>query len=110
MQKEFSLELQDIILSKDLTSSEIAEELENYHESDIADALEQVSKEDRLRIYRAIGVDRVAEIFSFYDDVEKYIEELEPDIAADVLEKMDVSDEVDVLNELEEEDTSDDEE
>ena len=106
MQKEFSLELQDIILSKDLTNSEIAEELENYHESDIADALEQVSKEDRLRIYRAIGVDRVAEIFSFYDDVEKYIEELEPDIAADVLEKMDVSDAVDVLNELEEEDKS----
>ncbi len=75
MQKEFSLELQDIILSQDLTSEEIASELENYHESDIADALEQVSKEDRLRVYRAIGVDRVAEIFSFYDYVEKYIEE-----------------------------------
>ena len=106
MQKEFSLELQDIILSKDLSSSELSEELENYHESDIADALERVEKEDRLRVYRAIGVDRVAEIFSFYEDVEKYIDELEPDIAADVLEKMDVSDAVDVLNELEEEDKS----
>ena len=106
MQKEFSLELQDIILSKDLSNEEIALELENYHASDIADALEQVDKEDRIRIYKAIGVDRVAEIFSFYEDVEDYIEELEPDIAADVLEKMDVSDAVDVLNELEEEDKS----
>ena len=106
MQKEFSLELQDIILSKELSNEEIALELENYHASDIADALEQVEKEDRIRIYKAIGVDRVAEVFSFYEDVEDYIEELEPDIAADVLEKMDVSDAVDVLNELEEEDKS----
>lgn len=104
MQKEFFLELQDIILSNELTSEQIVEELENYHESDIADALEKVDKDDRLRIYNIIGFDKTAEIFAFYEDVENYIEELDPNIAADILEKMDVSDAVDVLEELTEDD------
>ena len=106
MPKEFYQELQDIILSKTLSNDEIIEKLEDYHESDIADALEGVTKEDRLRIYSIIGVERVAEIFSFYENAEVYIEELDPGMAADVLEKMDADEALGVLNELEDEDKS----
>lgn len=104
MPKEFFQELKDIILSKDLSNEEIIEKLENYHDSDVADALEGVSKEDRLKIYSIIGIERTAEIFAFYDDVEVYIEELSPELAADVLEKMDADEALEVLNELEDED------
>ena len=106
MPNEFFRELQDIILSKDLSNEEIEEKLADYHESDIADALEGVEKEDRLRIYSIIGIEKTAEIFAFYENAENYIEELNPEMAADVLEKMDADEALDVLNELEDEDKS----
>lgn len=102
MQKEFFEELKEIILS-DLSAEELKDKLENYHSSDIADVLQNVAKEDRLRIYAQLSLDQTAEIFSFYDDVEKYIEELSPETAADILEAMNSEDAMDVLDELEDE-------
>lgn len=102
MQKEFFEELKEIILS-DLSAEELKDKLENYHSSDIADVLQNVAKEDRLRVYAQLSLDQTAEIFSFYDDVEKYIEELSPETAADILEAMNSEDAMDVLDELEDE-------
>lgn len=102
MQKEFFEELKEIILS-DLSAEELKDKLENYHSSDIADVLQNVAKEDRLRVYAQLSLDQTAEIFSFYDDVEKYIEELSPETAADILEAMSSEDAMDVLDELEDE-------
>lgn len=79
------------------------EMLDDYHDSDIADALEQLSKEDRLSIYSMLELEEVANIFSYYKDVEEYIAELDVEYAADILELMESSDAADVLNELEEE-------
>lgn len=102
MQKEFFEELKEIILSH-LSAEELKDKLENYHSSDIADVLQNVAKEDRLRVYAQLSLDQTAEIFSFYDDVEKYIEELSPETAADILEAMNSEDAMDVLDELEDE-------
>jgi len=103
MQQNFYLELKELILSS-LSDEEILERLEDYHYSDIVDVLETLTKEDRIRVYSILGVSKTAELFSFYNDVEEYINELSPEFAADLLELMDSSDAVDVLNELEEED------
>ena len=102
MQKNFQNELLKIIHSN-LSDEEKLYELENYHYSDIVDALELLEKEERFDIYKIFGAYKTAELFSFYDDPEEYIKELEPQFAAELLELMDSNDAVDVLNELDEE-------
>ena len=103
MQKIYQDELLQVIQS-DLSKQEILERLENYHFSDIADALEQTTTEKRLYIYSVLGLEKTAEIFSFYEYVEDYIKELSPEYAADLLECMHSDDAVDMLNKLDEDD------
>lgn len=103
MQKDLENELLEL-LNSNLSKEELLDKLDNYHDSDIADALEKMSKDERLKIYSIIGTVRVSKIFAFYDDVEKYIDELTPDMAADIVEKMDSNDAANVLNELDDDD------
>lgn len=103
MQKIYQGELLQVIQA-DLSKQEILERLENYHFSDIADALEQTATEKRLYIYSVLGLEKTAEIFSFYEYVEEYIKELSPEYAADLLECMHSDDAVDMLNKLDEDD------
>lgn len=103
MQKIYQGELLQVIQS-DLSKQEILEKLENYHFSDIADALEQTETEKRLYIYSVLGLEKTAEIFSFYEYVEDYIKELSPEYAADLLECMHSDDAVAMLNKLDEDD------
>lgn len=83
--------------------SELRDEMENYHDNDLADLLEQLSPVDRRRLYRILGLDRTGDVFSYLDNPGVYIEELDAEMAADVLEGMDADDAVDVLEDLDEE-------
>ncbi len=98
MQKEFYDEIKKIIQTGD--TANMALMLEDYHAGDIADVLEDLTKEERIKVYKAVGLEKTSEIFSFYDDVEKYIAEIKPETAADIVEQMDSDDAIDVLNEL----------
>jgi len=98
----YEQELIDIIHSGGSPET-LKEKLENYHENDLAGVLEQLTKEDRVKIYKILGVETVSELFAYLDDVEKYINELDAERAADIIESMDADDAVDVLEELEEE-------
>ena len=82
--------------------AELRDEMENYHDSDLADLLEQLSTVDRRRLYRILGLDRTGDVFSYLDNPGAYIEELDAEMAADVLEGMDADDAVDVLEDLDE--------
>lgn len=79
---------------------ELRQEMEDYHDSDLADLLEQLPMADRRRMYRILGLDRMSDVFAYLEDVGKYIEELDSELAADVIEGMDADDAVDVLDEL----------
>ena len=103
--KDYLLELKDILLSN-ISKEELNEKLENYNDSDIADVLESLTEEERLNVYKKISIERLSYIFSYYENVEDYIEEVSPDYAADIIQEMDTNDAIDVLNELEEEDKS----
>ena len=92
------------ILNSDLTDLEIKEKLDDYHENDIATVIETLSEDERLKIYTILGIEKTAEVFSYLDDVEEFIEELEYDQAADIIEQLDVDDAIDILDELDEED------
>lgn len=83
--------------------AELRDEMENYHDSDLADLLERLSTPDRRRLYRILGLERTGDVFAYLDNASSYIEELDAEMAADVLEVMDADDAVDVLDDLEEE-------
>lgn len=99
---DYEQELIAIIHSKD-SPANIKEKLEDYHENDLAAVLEKLTTEDRKKLYQILGVERVSELFAYLDDVEKYINELDVEKAADIIESMDADDAVDVLEELEDE-------
>jgi len=89
------------LVESNLTDAELKERLSDYHENDIANILERLTPLERRRLYRVLGTDTVSEIFTYLEDVGKYIEELDSDKAADIIENMDADDAVDVLDELE---------
>ena len=101
--KNYVQEILDIIHSG-LPQAELAEKLSDYHENDLADALADLTAEERRKLYAILGVEQVAEIFSYLDDAEPYLKELPPEEAAQVVSHMDSDDAVDVLDDLEEED------
>ena len=99
-------ELQELLLlirSKSKPSY-IKDELENYHESDIAEVLQYLDEKERRNLYKILGKEKVSEIFTYLEDVEEYINELEDEIVADLIELMDADDALDILQELDEED------
>lgn len=82
----------------------IREKLRDYHENDIAAVWEELTKEERIKLYRILGNDTVSEIFTYLgDDASIYLEELGLENAADILESMDADDAVDILDEMEDE-------
>ena len=89
------------IMESSLPVAEIRELLDDFHENDIAAALQDFDKETRLKLYRILGVERVSEVFAYMEDVSKYLEELSLEQAADVLENMDADDAVDALEDIE---------
>lgn len=104
MQKpDFRKELYDIITEGNYTSAELRKLLDDYHDNDIAAAITDLSPEKRRSLYRILDDERISDIFTYIDDVEEYIAELDCEKAADIIEQMDADDAVDVLDELDEE-------
>ena len=101
--KDYVKELLKIIRTETDTTN-LPKLLSDYHENDLADALTALTPEERQKVYTALGVDTVAEIFSYLDDAEPYLKELPPEEAAQVVSHMDSDDAVDALDDLDEED------
>ena len=103
MQKNYVQEILSIIHSG-LPKAELAEKLSDYHEKDLADALEALTPAERQSLYSLLGVDTVAEIFTYLDDAEPYLKELPSHEAAKVISNMDSDDAVDALEDLDDTD------
>ncbi|MBR0087926.1 MAG: magnesium transporter [Lachnospiraceae bacterium] len=95
-------ELLELIRS-DLSDAELLEKLSDYHENDIANVLEELSADERKKLYRILGTEKVSDIFAYLEDVEQYFQEIGLEKSADVLEEMDADDAVDILENLPEE-------
>lgn len=90
------------ILRSGLSREELLDKLDDYHENDIAGALELMSQEERQALYPVLGMDRVAEIFTFIEDPDVYLQDFSLEDQAKVLSAMDSDDVVDVLEEMDE--------
>ena len=97
--RDYATELLELMQSG-RALSELRELLDDYHDSDLADVLEQLDETQRKRLYRILGTQRMSDVFAYLEDVGTYLEELGDEIAADVIEGMDADDAVDVLEEL----------
>lgn len=102
-ERNFIEEIKEI-LNSNIDDSEKLRLLNNYHEYDIASAIEELSQDERFNLYAILGNEKTSEVFAYLDDVNVYIEELAYEEAADIIENMDVDDAIDVLDELEDED------
>ncbi len=92
-----------LILRSNLSNEELLEKLDDYHDNDIAGAIEQLTKEERLKLYPLLGAEKVSEIFAYIEDPEEYLAEISLENAAEVISHMDSDDAADVLEEMDEE-------
>ncbi len=111
---DYKTEIASIVRSN-LTPRLMGEQLLTYHEMDIALALELLRKEERLKLYRVLNPEVLAEILAYSDHLTDYLmelsipkqvailSELEPVAAADALQKMDKEHRNSLLDLLEEE-------
>lgn len=88
------------IIRGNLSREELIDRLFDYHDNDIAEALELLTVEERKRLYSALGAERVAEIFAYLDDGDIYLRELSLKQQAKVISEMDSDDAVDILEEM----------
>ncbi len=80
----------------------LAEKLSDYHEGDIADVYPKLSEDARKRLARVLSPEELSNVFSYLENAEDYIEDMDKERAADIIESMDADDAVDLLDELEE--------
>ncbi len=98
MNKRF-LEIKKLI-QENRTDKKISEVLSDYHENDIAELLENLSRAERKRIYHVLGIAKTAKVFPYFDEPQQYIEELSVEDAAAIVSLMDSDDAVDILEPL----------
>lgn len=99
---DYTKELVKLIRSG-VENDKLIEELTNYHDNDISNALDELDADERKVLYHILGVERVSEIFAYLDDPRKHLGELELEKAADIIENMDADDAVDILEEVDDE-------
>lgn len=98
MNKRF-LEIKKLI-QENRTDKKISEVLSDYHENDIAELLEHLSRPERKRIYHVLGIAKTAKVFPYFDEPQQYIEEISVEDAAAIVSLMDSDDAVDILEQL----------
>lgn len=98
MNKKY-LEIKKLI-QENRTDKKISEVLSDYHENDIAELLENLSRAERKRIYHVLGIAKTAKVFPYFDEPQQYIEELSVEDAAAIVSLMDSDDAVDILEQL----------
>lgn len=79
---------------------ELLDRVMDFHENDIADALQKLTPAERKRLYPILGAQHLAEIFSYIDDPEEYFKEISPEKEAKILSFMDADEAADVLDEM----------
>ncbi len=99
-ERDFVQEIKDILDSKTLTEEEKREKLLQYHESDIADLIDDMDETERHEIFKILGNEAAGDVLLHTEDIGDVLDDLAPSEAADIIEQMDADDAIDVLDEL----------
>ncbi len=68
-------ELEEIVKSN-ISPMALKEKLSDYHDNDIAEALENLSPEDRAKVYRILDAESLANILEYIENAAPYLNEL----------------------------------
>lgn len=90
------------IIRSGLGREQLIEKLSDYHEKDIAQSFDFLTREERKALYDTLGAEWISNIFSYIEEPQAYIEELGIDKLAEVINEMDSDDAVDLLEDIDE--------
>lgn len=88
------------VIRSGLDKEQLLDKLRDYHENDLAQSLEFLTKEERISLYRLLGTEWTSNIFSYLEEPDVYIRELSIDQLASLVNEMDSDDAVDLLEEM----------
>lgn len=88
------------IVRSDLPLIEIRQRLEDFHDRDIAEVLHDLTDAERENLFKALGIERFSDVFSYLDDGAEEIQTLPIADAAEILANMDSDDAVDILEKI----------
>ena len=100
---EYVSEILEKLSKNNITDDLLVEIINDYHPSDIADALEQTDESIRKIFFKEVDADIMSEILAYMEDVNFYLKELDIKQAADIISEMDSDDAVDILEEIDDE-------
>ena len=86
----------------DNTDDTLREILADYHDNDIAAVLDELTPEERERLFEVLGSELVSDIIPFAEDAGEILSEMDADEAADIIEQMDADEALEILEELDE--------
>ena len=95
--------MRKVRITCDSTCDMTKEQLQEYHENDIASIFEELETEERERLRQILGNEIMSEVVSFLEDAGEYLSEIDADDAAEIIEQMDADDAVEALEDLDEE-------
>ena len=82
--RDFIVEIINIVANtKD--NEQLIDELNQFHPSDIADAFLELKDEDLLRLYDILPRELLADIITFIEDKERYLELMENEDVAEIV-------------------------
>lgn len=90
------------IIRSGLSKEELLLKLSDYHENDIAQSFEYLTKEERTALYNNLGAEWISNIISYMEEPDEYAGELGVDKLAAVINEMDSDDAVDLLEDIDE--------
>jgi magnesium transporter len=98
----YGQEIIDIIQST-ITPIKMQEKLSDYHESDIADVMMNLSATERRKLYHVLDLDVLADIIEYMDPAESMVCVNELDIRrlAKIISKMETDDAIELLKNIE---------
>lgn len=102
MKKNILLELKNII--KFHHGENLRKKLSQYHDYDIASVFKDLTDVERKKIYNSLTIQELSDCFAYLENPKLYLEEIDNEKAADIIELMDSDDAIDVLEELDEDD------
>lgn len=99
----FSEEIVALIRS-DLTPKKKREKIEDYHEKDIALAIEELTTDERIRLFRLLPMEALVSVLEYCEDIAAYFAPLSMRQKVEALSLMEASTAVDLLQALSKQD------
>lgn len=108
VQMKYQKEIEAIV--RGMSSPKVMRDrLLDYHENDIAAALEDMNPTERQRLYRILNAEEISEVLSYIDEEEipSYLEEMDMKKKAAVVSEMDADEIADLLRQMDKKRTRD---